>query len=114
MMHAEMLTVFYNYGSTGRQRVPSVPVTTEADRRVMTDVTLGVKATSSGTRVSTLVVDTSSVPRTVRVEHTLGPTSHIGVSEVARGAGTRPHSVTVLAYRIGPTWSRVAGVSRGL
>lgn len=78
--------------------------------RVVDHMTLGCHATDSGTGIATLVVQTGTILRAVRVEHTFRTALGVGIPIVLGQAGAGADAVAFLADGIGATWTRVAGL----
>lgn len=89
-----------------RKRVSSEACDTGADGGVVDDLTLGVDAADSRTRVDTAVVDASSGPGTVCREHTLRPAARVRVPRVVCTASAGPGAVALLAHSIRATRRR--------
>lgn len=101
-------------GSTRRKGVASVPLQAEADGSVVADTALGIESARTRTRVTALVVDTSPIPRTVRVENTLRATTCPRVSKVPRSANAGTCAMPVTTQSVGPTRRRSAWIPRSL
>lgn len=78
--------------------------------RVVDHMTLGGYATDSGTGIATLVVQTGTILRAVRVEHTFRTALGVRISVILGQAGAGADAVAFLADGIGATWTRVAGL----
>lgn len=86
----------------------------EADGCVVADVALCIESARTRTRVTALVVDTSPIPWTVRVENTLRTTTCPRVSKVPGSTNAGTCAMSVTTQSIGPTRRRSAWVSRSL
>lgn len=73
--------------STESERLSYKSWKTVAHGQVVDDSALSVLTADAGTRILTLVTNTSLVRRTVRVDCTLWTTAFIGVAKVSRLAG---------------------------
>lgn len=91
-----------------------MPLQAEADRSMVADAALCIESARARTRVTALVVDTSPVPRTVRVENTLRTTTGPRVSKVPRSTNAGTCAMPVTTQSVGPARRRSAWVSRSL
>jgi hypothetical protein len=69
--------------------------------QMIDNLTDGILATSSGTRIFAFAVDASKVGRTIRVQDTFGSAAFIRVSDIIAHASASTSSVLLFAYCIG-------------
>lgn len=100
------------YGHAGRERVAGVPFAADADRHVVGDAALGVRAARVGARVLAPVAHAALVARAVRVQHALRPARRVRIASVVRRAFTFGRSTDVSAFGVQSTRRRVAGLLR--
>jgi len=81
-----------------------------AHGRVVHHIALGILSAASGAGITALLLLTSSVRGTVRVQNTLRATSLVGVSKVIRETLTGSSSIPLDAFGIGATRRWLAGI----
>ena len=56
------------------KRISKVSRTADTNRKMIVDIAIGIQSTQAGTRIHTLVVQTSLVAQTFCIHDTFGPT----------------------------------------
>lgn len=92
------------------ERITSIAIRTSTESFVTDDTADCIRGTHTLTRVHTLLVDTGTTQRTVRVDGAFGLTTQVRIAKVTRNAGADCPVNCHTAICVGTTRSWVAGV----
>jgi hypothetical protein len=97
--------------SAGHERIPNVALVTDADGKMVCNLTVSIAATESWTGVNTVLVSTLLVCRAVGIDDTFRPARHIRVAKVVGDAATGSGSSLLAANSIVTAWCWVARIN---
>lgn len=96
-------TLTFRWNTAKSEWVSSIPGPASAYREMINNLTFGVLSTSSGTRILTLVPNTSFIVGTVCVKDTLRSAAFVRISNIFRQTHAGASTILFLTLSIGAT-----------